>query len=322
MVGMTDGPFFDELAIGDVFSEAPSMTLNAGIAAVHQSIVGDRLRLPLDEALSRTVTGSGPLAHPALVWNVAIGQSTLVTRNVKANLFYRGLAFHRAPVIGDSLHTTTTVVGLKQNSNRTGRPSTGLAALRIRTVDQRDRAVLDFHRCAMIPLRNQDAQTGHSDDLSQIGADSSLPVMTAVADWDLAGLPRDGRIPGLADQTFAISGGDVVTNAPELARLTLNIAAVHHDASAGGGRRLVYGGHTIAVALAQLSRELPTLAWIPAWRSCDHLAPVYEGDTLRSTVHVERIEPVGDAFLLHLRSVVTADPEREVLDWRFVAVAT
>ena len=32
------------------------------------------------------------LAHPALVSDVAIGQSTLATQRVKANLFYRGLA--------------------------------------------------------------------------------------------------------------------------------------------------------------------------------------------------------------------------------------
>ena len=79
------------------------MTLTAGAAAVHQSILGDRLRLPLDAQLSHAVTGStAALAHPALVCDVAIGQSTLVTQRVKANLFYRGLTFHRFPVIGDT----------------------------------------------------------------------------------------------------------------------------------------------------------------------------------------------------------------------------
>jgi acyl dehydratase len=53
------------------------------------------------------VTGRSPIAHPALVWDVAIGQSTVVTHRVKANLFYRGLAFHRYPVLGDTLRTVT-----------------------------------------------------------------------------------------------------------------------------------------------------------------------------------------------------------------------
>ena len=58
-----------------------------GVAAAHQAIVGDRLRLALDAVLCTAVTGvPGPLAHPALVCDVAIGHSTLATRRVKANL--------------------------------------------------------------------------------------------------------------------------------------------------------------------------------------------------------------------------------------------
>ncbi|MDT5015375.1 MAG: hypothetical protein QOD39_1535, partial [Mycobacterium sp.] len=95
------GPYFDELEVGQVFDDAPSMTLTPGAAAVHQSIVGDRLRLALDSELALAVTGApGTLAHPALVCDVAIGQSALATQRVKANLFYRGLSFRRFPVIG------------------------------------------------------------------------------------------------------------------------------------------------------------------------------------------------------------------------------
>src|SRR5690349_25071323 len=91
---MHGGPFFDDLHVGQVFDTAPSMTLTSGAAATHQAILGDRMRLPLDAELSAAVTG-GALAHPALVCDVAIGQSTLVTQRVMANLFYRGLVFHR-----------------------------------------------------------------------------------------------------------------------------------------------------------------------------------------------------------------------------------
>ena len=115
------GPYFDDLAAGQVFDWAPAMTLSSGLAAAHQAIVGDRLRLALDTELCAAVTGSpGPLAHPALVCDVAIGQSTLATQRVKANLFYRGLVFHRFPVIGDSLYTRTEVVALRANSAKPG----------------------------------------------------------------------------------------------------------------------------------------------------------------------------------------------------------
>ena len=101
------------------------------------------------------------------------------------------------------------------------------------------------------------------------------------------------------------SSADVVSSAPELARLTLNIAAVHHD-SRVGGRRLVYGGHTIGLALAQAGRLLPNLATVLGWQSCDHTAPVYEGDTLYSELHIESAEPTDDGGVLGLRSLVYA----------------
>ncbi|MGV0656543.1 MaoC family dehydratase [Mycolicibacterium thermoresistibile] len=320
-----NGPYFDDLDVGQVFDTAPSMTLTPGVAAVHQSILGDRLRLALDTQLAYAVTGANAaLAHPALVCDVAIGQSTLVTQRVKANLFYRGLTFHRFPVIGDSLFTRTEVVGLKQNSRKPGRAPTGLAALRMTTVDQVGRLVLDFYRCAMLPL-SADRDTGHADDLSVIGAEAA-PPRDPTAEWDAEAYRE--RVPGVRFDpaiagTVLHSSADVVTSAPELARLTLNIAATHHD-SRVGGQRLVYGGHTIGLALAQATRLLPNLVTVLGWQSCDHTGPVHEGDTLYSELHVENAAalPEDRGGVLDLRSVVyaVADPPRQVLDWRFTAL--
>jgi len=172
------GPYFDDLSVGQVFDWAPSMTLSSGLAGAHQAIVGDRLRLALDADLCGAVTGlPAPLAHPGLVCDVAIGQSTLVTQRVKANLFYRGLVFHRFPVIGDSLYTRTEVVGLQANSPKPGRAPTGLVALRMITIDQADQLVLDFYRCGMLPAGPDfDADNAPHDDLSTIGADVPGPA--------------------------------------------------------------------------------------------------------------------------------------------------
>jgi acyl dehydratase len=322
---MPGGPYFDDLQVGRVFDSAPSMTLTAGAAATHQSILGDRLRLALDAQLAYVVTGAtAALAHPALVCDVAIGQSTLATQRVKANLFYRGLRFHRFPVIGDSLFTRTEVVGLKQNSAKPGRAPTGMAALRMTTVDQIGRLVLDFHRCAMLPLRGA-GDTGHADDLSTIGTEP-ITMADPTADWDADAyrekVPGAGFDAGIAGSVLH-STADVVTSAPELARLTLNIAATHHDWRVGG-QRLVYGGHTIGLALAQASRLLPDLVTVLGWESCDHTGPVHEGDTLYSELHVDEASPLPDGRggVLKLRSLVYAvgEPDRQVLDWRFTAL--
>lgn len=323
-----DGPYFDDLTVGQVYEDAPSITLTEGIAAAHQAIIGDRLRLALDRHLSAAVTGA-PLAHPALVWDVAIGQSTVVTRRVKANLFYRGLTFHRFPSIGDTLRTRTEVVGLRQNSAKPGRQPTGSAALRITCADHEGRTVLDFHRCAMLPLSENPGGSwiAPADDLATIGNDHDR-ALTAPRGWDLATYREQAHgahfDPALTGQRFH-SSGDVVSNAPELARLSLNIAATHHDYRVGAQGRLVYGGHTIAIALAQATRALPNLVTVLGWESCDHTGPVHEGDTLSSELTVEDAAVSGDSGgLLRLRSLVFAhnadSADRPVLDWRFTAV--
>ena len=321
------GPYFDDLVVGQVFDSAPSMTLTPGIAAAHQAIVGDRLRLALDAELSHAVLGEpGQLAHPALVCDIAIGQSTVVTQRVKANLFYRGLSFHRFPVIGDTLSTRTEVVGLKRNSAKPGRAPTGLAALRMTTIDQAGRPVLDFYRCAMLPCSTDPDDTGHDDDLSGIGV-GHAPDTDPTAQWDADAFHR--RVPGAHFDAKMVgsvlrSTGDAVSSAAELARLTLNLAAIHHDSRAGG-RRLVYGGHTIGLALAQASRLLPNLVTVLGWQSCDHTGPVYEGDTLYSDLHVESADalPDGRGGVLNMRSLVYAvgdGEDRPVLDWHWRAL--
>src|ERR1700761_5751979 len=245
---MTVGPYFDQVPPGQVFTGAPAMTLTPGLAAIHQSILGDRLRLPLDAELSAAVPGSpGPLAHPGLVCDVAIGQSTLVTQHVKANLFYRGLVFYRFPAIADTLFTRTEVVGLKKNSVKSGRAPTGLVALRMTTIDQADRLVLDFYRCAMLPLSpGADPNAAdHADDLSKVGADLAPPP-SAADEWHgdvfRARIPGPHFDTGMAG-TVLRGSADVVSSAPELARLTLNIAAVHHDSRIGGGPLGLGGRH-------------------------------------------------------------------------------
>lgn len=253
------------------------------------------------------------------------------------NLFYRGLVLNRQVFLGDTLRTCAEAVALKQNRRRDGMPATGLVVLRVRSVDGQGNPVLDFWRCPMIPLRDPEAQTGHADDVTSVAPadlDEAAVHRAVPAGWDLAPLREDAPGPFAADlqpgMAFGIDAGETVSAAPELARLTLNMAAAHTSVEAGlNGRRLVYGGHTISVAAAHATRALPALATVLAWVGCDHLAPVFEGDLLRTVLHVERVDvlPTGGG-IVWLRAVVSALSAAvpraatpvPVLDWRFVAL--
>jgi acyl dehydratase len=324
-----DGPpYFEEVAVGDVF-RAPGLTLTAAHAGFHQAVVGDRLRLSLDAPLCEEVTGvRAALAHPMLVCDVAIGQSTGPSGRVLGNLFYRGLAA-RPVHLGATLRTTTTVVA-KRRANSSRQPR-GMVLLHVTSIDEDGEVVLDFHRCPLLPaIRNDQGEDGDdiraaADRAAQRDAHDLVP-----RGWRLDALGRQPLGVLFADlragQSWALEAGETVTCAPELARLSLNVAMTHTDATAGvHGQRLVYGGHVIGVGASHLTRALPDLATILAWRSCDHLGPTFEGDVLRSEIKLEELEPLPNGGLVHARVLVSAQAEqddepRPVLDWRLTAL--
>jgi acyl dehydratase len=312
------GPWFEDFVKDKTLPVPPAVTLTDGHAALHQAVFGDRLRLPLDHTLSREVTGAGALIHPMLAINLAIGMSTYATQRVKANLFYRGLVLKRPVFVGDTLTTTTRAVALRQNRPKPGRAATGLVVLEIATVNQRGETVLHFWRCPMIACRDPNADTGHNDDLDVIpSAIADAELDAAVPAWALDRFRA--RVPGShfaslrADAAYRVEGRDSITSAPEMARATLNLAATHYDAGASAyGERLIFGGHTIALAAAAAVRALPEMMTLLAWRSCDHLAPVFEGDMIETRIEVAGLRPLASGGgLADLRAVAQGRARRE-----------
>lgn len=314
-------PYYEELVLGATF-RAPGVTVTAGHAAVHQAIIGDRLRLALDTELYAAVTGApGLLAHPMLVCDIAIGQSTAPSARVLGNLFYRGLGARPVP-IGTTLRTVTEVVARRDASR--GR---GIVVLRVTTVDASGEPVLDFWRAPLLPAAG--GAPPADDDLSSVG--HALDPRDLIPEgWDLNPLrahPLGPLLSSLAvGEVYEVEAAETVTAATELARLSLNLAHTHTDANAGAHReRLVYGGHVIGIAAAHLTRALPDLATILAWDSCDHLGPTFEGDRLHTRIKIEDVDQLADGGLLRLHVRATAsgpddDVPRDVLDWRLVVL--
>jgi acyl dehydratase len=302
-------PYFDDLAIGEQIVDAAPLTLTEGHLAIHRALTGSQLILATSRPLSLAVTGRW-LADPTAVWDAAIGQSTAMTRRVIGNLFYRGLAFHRLPAVGDTLESTTEVAALKQNST----PS-GLAVLKVRTVDQEGRLILQFLRCAMLPLSRADVESAHDGNVNAVSVEPSPEPSEICAEWDRAAFPVSANGLAAGDR-FEMEDPEVLGSPVEYARLSLNQAAAHVRAQ----DRLVYGGLTIGAASAFLGRSIPGLACIIGWESCDHLAPVRETDCLLVAAFVEAVETLeGGWSLAHLRAEVwkgSHSAPEPVLEWR------
>lgn len=337
------GPYFEDFKRGQIMEEPPSVTITTGHVVFHQSLFGDRLRLSLDQVLCRKVAGRHELlVNPNLFLNMAVGQTTFASQHVKGNLFYRGLVFKKPAFVGDTLTTTTKVMALRQNKLKKGRPSTGMVVLEIRVVNQHAEEMLRFWRCPMIACRDPYTETGHTDSFDAFPAtlDTDAIMEVLPLDWKLSlfrnNIPGDHFDQIAEGTTFRIRSRDTVTTAPELARLTLNMAMTHTDAEASHyKKRLVYGGHTVAMAAAQISRAVPNMITIMAWKRCDHTAPVFENDILRTVVRVLKKHTLREprftekGGLVELHATVFASrhgengnsmEECKVLDWELVVL--
>ena len=318
-----DGPYYEDLSVGQVLPRQPSVVIDEGMAALYQSMVGERLPMVMDPAVSAAVTGQpGRLASPALVLHLSIGHSTTLTRRTIANLFYRDLRLLRPVFVGQSLATTVTVVALSDSRPRPGRRHRGKALVDIVTTADGEPAVT-YQRAPLMPQAT-DEQPGHDDDLGTAPPlDLASYVDLVPAHWDFAPLgPGTDWQPGT---TVADPARDLVDNALSLVRLINNLAMVHRDAAESPyPQRLLYGGHVVGLAQASLSRVLPGMATVVGWHGCDHTGPAFEGDQVSFRHTLLDTAPAGNGriFAVQVEGFAHRDDDPDqILDWTVIAAA-
>ena len=170
----SDGPYYDEMTPGMVFSSPPAVSVDSGVAASYQSIAGEALPLVLDQRLCNAVTGaSSRLVSPGLLLHLSIGASTVATKNVIANLFYRNVRILRQVFIGETIETITTVASMSDSAPREGKEPRGKVLLNITTT-----AIL------ICPTDDSAIKRLTSSDCEQLTAMTTLPHT-----------PIDTRIP-------------------------------------------------------------------------------------------------------------------------------
>ena len=128
------GLFYDDMHVGLRFPSPPGVLVDAGIASLYTAISGDGLAVTLDHELCRQVTGNDSLlVNPALVLHVSIGASTVATRNVIGNLFYRNVVLANQVHQGTTLRTITGVLAMADSRPKPGSAPRGKVVLGIQT---------------------------------------------------------------------------------------------------------------------------------------------------------------------------------------------
>ncbi len=321
------GLFYDDMHVGLRFPSPSGVLLDAGLASLYTALSGDGLALTQDLELCRSVTGQDTLlVNPALVLHVSIGASTVATRNVIGNLFYRNVLLAQQVHQGITLRTVTGVLALADSRPKPGSAPRGKALLGIQTRTADGQIVVDYERCPLLPCKGEDAP-GNTDEIGAAAPNLDLTHFTAAvpSNWQLGALgDHDEWAVGNVRSDYQ---RDMVDMATALVRITHNQAAVHRDVDASSyPGRLVYGGHTVALAQASLNRVLTGLATVVGWHSCNHTAPVFEEDILScSHTLVDQVQ-VADGWCRAIHIEVMAHrPDTEpvkVLDWTPIVYTT
>ncbi len=312
------GRFFEDFSVGETIRHATPRTVTVGDQALYMALYGSRFAVQSSDALARACGLPCAPVDDLLAFHIVFGKTVPdVSLNAVANLGYADCRFRAAVYPGDTITTTSEVIGVKQNSN--GR--TGVVYVRSAGVNQRGDTVIDYVRWVMVNKRDASAPAPepHVPDLpAAVTADSlRLPDGLDFSGYDaaLAGAPHLWDDYEVGERIDHVDGMTLEEAEHMMAtRLYQNTAKVHfnqHTESKGRfGQRLIYGGHIISLARALSFNGLANAAFIVALNGGRHVSPAFSGDTVYAWSEVLDRQPLlgrQDAGALRLRLVAVKD---------------
>src|SRR3546814_269742 len=150
MMKANPGNFFEDFRLGQEIRHATPRTVTAGDAALYTGLTGSRFAVPSSDEFARSLGLPRAPIDDLLLFHIVFGKTVPdISLNAVANLGYADCRFGAPAYPGDTLTATSTVIGLKENSNR----QTGVVYVRSRGVNQRGETVLDYIRWVMVRKR-------------------------------------------------------------------------------------------------------------------------------------------------------------------------
>ena len=311
MTKTNPGNFFEDFTVGQVIQHATPRTVTEGDRAVYGSLYPTRFAIPSSAAFAASV-GLDP--HPVedlIAFHIAFGKTVPdISLNAVANLGYAELRFHRPVLPGDTLSTSSEVIGLKENSNG----KSGVVYVRSTAVNQRGEVALDWVRWVMVHKRNVETPAPAAvvpELASAVAADDLItPAGLDFTSYDFAaaGEPHRWADYEVGEKIDHVDGVTLTDSEHQQAtRLWQNTAKVHFNVEARpDGNRLIYGGHVISMARALSFNGLANAQLLAAINAGAHTAPAFAGDTIYAWSEVLDKAEVSDSVgALRLRLVAT-----------------
>lgn len=314
-----EGHYFEDFRLGQVLRHATPRTVTTGDVALYTALTGSRFAVQSSDEFARSLGYPKSPVDDLLTFHIVFGKTVPdVSLNAVANLGYAGCRFLAPVYAGDTLSSTSEVIGLKENSNR----QTGVVYVRSQGTNQNGATVLDYVRWVMVRKR----------DVNAIVAEEKVPDLPKALTPDQIG----SACPNIGKDTFdfALSGaphrfsdykkgeridhvdGMTVEEAEHMiaTRLYQNTAKVHFNQFTEGqgrfGRRLIYGGHVISLARALSFNGLGNAFHIAAINAGRHVAPLFAGLTVHAwseIIDTAELPGRDDVGALRIRTIATKD---------------
>ena len=313
-----DGNFFEDFELGQVIEHATPRTVTAGDVSLYTALYGSRFAVQSSDAFAQAIGYPRSPIDDMLVFHIVFGKTVPdVSLNAVANLGYAECRFLKPVYPGDTLSSTSEVIGLRENSNK----QSGVVYVCTTGRDQDGNPVLEFVRWVMVRKRNEfaPAPAEHVPQLKKVLDAKALgaalpPIDIRAYSNALSGSLRRWGSYEVGEKIDHLDGMTIEEAEHQLAaRLYQNNARVHfnqHEQGQGRfGRRLVYGGHIISVARALSFNGLENAFHVAGINAGRHVSPAFAGDTVYAWSEVLEKAPLDrpDAGALRLRLVALKD---------------
>jgi len=312
------GNFFEDFRMGQELRHATPRTITDGDAAVYMGLYGSRFALSSAATFAQALGFERPPLDELLGFHVTFGKTVPdVSLNAIANLGYASCIFGAPIHAGDTVHTNSTVIGLRENSNK----QSGVVYVRSVAVNQHGQVVLEWIRWVMVRKRDNDAPApaGDAPKLPLAVTVDKLHVPRGLQldsyDYVLAGSSHRFDDYKVGEKIDHVDGTTIEESEHAMAtRLYQNTAKVHfnqHSERQGRfGKRLIYGGHIISIARTLSFNGLANGFRIAAINGGSHVAPTFAGDTIYAWSEVLDAQPIpsrSDLGALRLRTIAAKD---------------
>ncbi len=305
------GNFFEDFSIGQKIVHPLPRTVSEGDVSLYIAFTGSRFALHSSDVIAQEMGYEKRPIDDVLMFHLTFGKSVQdISLNAIANLGYAEISFPNPVFIGDTVSMTSTVIGLKENSNG----KSGVVYVHSIGVNQNGAEVLNFKRWVMVHKKDHSNLSGVNEvptfaSATPISEEINIPTIKCV-DTDATG----GKYffeDYVAGERLDHPEGITIDNSDHTlaTKLYQNNAKVHFNdhmmKSTPMGQRLMYGGIVISMARAISFNGLQNAQWMYAINSGAHANPTYAGDTIYA--YTEVLEVIDhkreDIGLLRLRTI-------------------